>query len=123
MNVPTCTRAATKPGIRLLHLQSIDECGDAGGVDCQQPDRDHEPGDGASRPRDSERGTQPFARMSKSAGRHEQHNREEDRLVAAIGNPVGGRGRRRRSLGLRKPQKSVEARYSRHSQLTTMSSV
>ena len=97
--------------IGLLHLQSIDQHGDVEGVDCQQPDRDHEPGDSASWPRDSERGAQPFAGIGKSAGHHEQHDRQGDCLTAAIGNPRGGRVRLRRgSLGLRKPQKRVRAR-------------
>src|SRR5579863_3020075 len=44
--------------ISLLDLQSIDERGDDDVADRQQPYRDHEPGHGASWPRDPERDAQ-----------------------------------------------------------------
>jgi hypothetical protein len=56
--------------IGLLHLQPIDERRDEDVADCQQPDRDHEPGGDTAWPRDLEWCAEPFAGIGKSAGHH-----------------------------------------------------
>jgi len=55
---------------------------------------------------------QPFSCVQKSAADDEQHDRQEDRLAASVGNPRGGANmaaasRRQGSLDLCKLQKRV----------------